>query len=126
MPTRYVLDAHAWVEYLRGSPPGQKVRQLVDTGSVYTGSATLADVVAHVAIAGGDAGLAARAIQTLSEIVDLDSELALKAAERYARMKKAGQKVSMSQAILQETAKKVGAEIISGDRGLSSGRANVV
>lgn len=122
MPNRYVLDAHAWVEYLRGSPPGKRVRDIIDSSSVYTSSVTLAGVVAHVEGQGQDAALAARAIQTLSDIVELDSELALRAADRFARAKKADKKASLEQAYLLETAKKVGAEIVSGDKSFVSGR----
>ena len=104
MPDRYVLDAHAWAEYLRGSPPGKRVKELVERGNIYTTAATLAEVVGHVAREGEDSALAARAIQTLSEIVEIDSELAVAAGDRYARMRKADPQASMSQAYLIEAA----------------------
>jgi predicted nucleic acid-binding protein len=122
MPARYVLDAHAWAEYLRGSPPGKRVKELVDSGQVYTTAATLAEVVAHVEKEGADSALAARAVQTLSEIIEIDSDLAIAAADRYARMSKSDPQATMSQAYLIEAAKKTGAEIVSGDRKLKSGR----
>jgi len=122
MPNRYVLDAHAWVEYLRGSSPGRRVRDMIESASVYTSSLTLAEVVAHVETQGQDAGIAARAIQTLSEIVELDSELAMRAADRYVRAKKTDKHATLEHAYLLETAKKVGAEIISGDKSFISGR----
>jgi predicted nucleic acid-binding protein len=118
MPDRYVLDAHAWVEYLRGSPPGKRVRDIVERGDIYTSSLTLAEVVGYVSKEKGDASIAARAIQTISEIVEVDNKIALKAASRYARMKKG----SLEQAYLTETAKKLGAEIVSGDKSFVSGR----
>jgi predicted nucleic acid-binding protein len=117
MPNRYVLDAHAWAEYLRGSPPGKRVKEILESGSAYTTATTLALLVAHVRRQGADAALAARAVQTMSEIVEIDSKLALKAAERYARGE-----VSLEQAIILEAAKGVGAEIMSGDKNFSSGR----
>jgi predicted nucleic acid-binding protein len=118
-----VLDAHAWVEYLRGSPPGKRVKELVERGSIYTTAVTLSEVVGHVAREGEDSALAARAMQTLSEIVEIDSELAVAAGNRYARMRKADPQARMSQAYLIEAAKKVGAEIVSGDKKLKSARA---
>jgi predicted nucleic acid-binding protein len=118
MPTRYVLDAHAWVEYLRGSPPGKRVRDYIESGDIYTSSVSLANVSAHVAKHSQNADIAARAIQSLSDVVELDNELALRAAKRYARMKKK----DWEQVYVLETAKKLGAEIVSGDKNFSSGR----
>jgi predicted nucleic acid-binding protein len=110
------------VEYLRGSSPGKCVRDIIASSSVYTSSITLAEVVAHVENQGQDAGIAARAIQTLSEIIELDSELALHAADRYSRAKKTDKHATLERAYLLETAKKVGAEIVSGDKSFVSGR----
>jgi len=121
-----VLDAHAWAEYLRGSPPGKRVKELVDSGAIYTTSLTLAEVVSYVAGEGADFNLAVRAIQTLSDIIELDSDLSIKAADRYARMKRAYKGATLSQAYLIEAAKKVGAEIVSGDKNLVSGRAILI
>jgi len=117
MPTRYVLDAHAWAEYLRGSPPGRRVRELVESGSVYTTAVTLAELAGHVARQGEDVPLAVRAVQTVSEIVPIDSELAVKAAERSVRGK-----IPLRHAYVIEAAKRLGAEIVSGDRKLGSAR----
>jgi predicted nucleic acid-binding protein len=117
MPNRYVLDAYAWVEYLRGSPPGRRVRDVIENSSIYTSSVTLAEVAAHVAKSKGDIDLAARAIQSISDIVELDNELALKAAKRYAHSKD-----TLEHAYIVETAKKLGAEIVSGDKSFVSAR----
>ena len=121
MPNRYVLDAHAWAEYLRGSPPGKRVKEILESGNAYTTATTLALLVAHVKRQGADALLAARAVQTMSEIVEIDSKLALKAAERYARGE-----VSLEQAIILEAAKGLGAEIVSRDKNFSSGRVILI
>ena len=110
------------MEYLRGSPPGTRVREIVDRGDIYTTSLSLSEVVGHVAKSDQNAGIAARAIQTLSEIVNLDNELALAAAKRFARMKKSRGSNTMAQAYLIEAAKKLGAEIVTGDKTLVSGR----
>jgi len=123
---RYVLDAHAWIEYLRGSPPGHRVRKLVDSGLIYTNALTLSEVVDHVARQGQDSALAARAVKTLSDIIDIDDELAIRAAKRHARMKRSLRKATLVQAYLVETAKKLGAEIVTGDKKLISGRAILI
>jgi len=123
---RYVLDAHAWIEYLRGSPPGLRVRELMASDLIYTNALTLSEVVYHVAGQGQDANLAARAVQTLSHVVEIDNELAIKAAKRHARMKRSVRRTTLSQAYLVETAKKLGAEIVTGDKELISGRAILI
>ena len=123
---RYVLDAHAWIEYLRGSPPGLRVRELMASDLIYTNAMTLSEVVYHVAGQGQDANLAARAVQTLSHVVEIDNELAIKAAKRHARMKRSVRRTTLSQAYLVETAKKLGAEIVTGDKELISGRAILI
>lgn len=123
MPNRYVLDAHAWAEYLRGSPPGRCVKEILEGGEIYTTSLTLAEVVSHVEREKQDSALAARAVQTMSEIIDVDSALAIAAAERQGR---SGGKMTLGHAILVEASKKVGAEIVSGDKKLDSARAIMV
>ncbi len=125
-PPRYVLDAHAWIEYLRGSPPGLRVRNLINNGLVYTNALTLSEVVDHVASQGQDYALAARAVKTLSDIVEIDDELAVSAAKRHARMKRSVKKTTLGQAYLVETAKRFGAEIVTGDKSLISGRAILI
>ncbi len=123
---RYVLDAHAWIEYLRGSPPGRRVREMVEESTIYTTALTLAEVVDHVAQAGEDSGLAARAIKTLSDVVKIDDELAVKAAKRHARISKRLKDFTLGQAYLIETAKSLGAEIVTGDKRLSSARSVLI
>jgi len=123
MPNRYVIDSHAWAEYLRGSPPGRRVKEIVESGEVYTTSLTLAEVVSHVANEKQDSALAARAIQTISEIIDVDSALAIAAAERQGRGER---KMTLRHALLIEASKKVGAEIVSGDKKFASARAIMV
>jgi predicted nucleic acid-binding protein len=119
MPNRYVIDSHAWAEYLRGSPPGRRVKEIVEDGEVYTTSLTLAEVVSHVGREKQDSALAARAIQTISEILDVDSALAVAAAERQGR---SDRRMTLGHAILIEASKKIGAEIVSGDKRLISAR----
>lgn len=122
MPDRYVLDAHAWVEYLRGSSPGARVKKIVESAELFTSPLTLAEVLAHVQAQGGDPDTASRAILTLSDIVEIDSAIAIDAARRAA----GGPKNALSQAYTLEIAKKMGANILSGDKSFVSARVRNV
>jgi len=43
MSRRYVIDAYAWIEYLRGSEKGEHVKKILEMDNeVYTCSVTLA------------------------------------------------------------------------------------
>jgi len=89
-----VVDTYAWIEYFRGTKKGEVVKNyLLSSSSIYTPSIVLAEVaVARKYIREGVPSDMVkerlRAITSISAIVHIDAELALKAGETYLELLK--------------------------------------
>jgi len=121
-----VVDTYAWIEYFRGTRKGEVVKNyLLSSSSIYTPSIVLAEVARKYireGIPGDVVKERLRAITSISAIVHIDAELALKAGEtylellEYSKKQQLKQKPSLNDAIVLATARKLGAKVITGDQ----------
>ena len=108
-----VMDSSAWIEYLRGTERGKKIKEAM-TGELYTPALVVTEVIAHMdkTNEGDDAY---RAIATLSIIMVANAQLALDAARFYRVLRKKNSKFSYGDAHVVATAHALEGTIITCD-----------
>ena len=116
---RYVMDTSAWIEYLRGSKQGVRIKNLIrplgKVVEVITPTIVLAEMRKHYIVKGLE-GFESdlRTVRALSDNVpDLDGETALLAGKL--RSEKDMDEMSLSDCILLAVAKRMAAKVISTD-----------
>ena len=117
MTSRYVVDAYAWIEYLRGSHAGETVKSLLasEESEIYTCAVTLAEVVSKTAREGGDAEAAYDVLQSNSTIVSADGLLSKDAGALHATLRKTVPDFGLADAYVLALARKTKAKVLTGD-----------
>jgi predicted nucleic acid-binding protein len=114
--TSYVVDAWAWVEYLRGSEVGQLVKREFELGSeILTSVISMAEVISKFRREGLDAESAWQAVTSLSKTVPVKENDAKEAGIIHATTKKVTPNFSLGDAFVLQTARKQGCRILTGD-----------
>ena len=107
-----ILDASVWVEYFADRPKASLVEPLVsDPSSVIVPAVVLYEVYKRIKVGiGDDAAEAAIGRMLLSEVVALDCDLALQAADVSVF-----DRLAMADAMILATARAYGAELVTLD-----------
>jgi predicted nucleic acid-binding protein len=116
MSERIVADAYAWVEYLDGTPRGEKLRAILEgDAEVYTSAVTLAEVVSKAARAGRDHQTAYAVIHGNSTVVDANEQLSNQAGVLHAEIRRTVHDFGLADAYVLATARRLGAKVLTGD-----------
>jgi len=117
-----VIDTYAWVEYLLGSKIGAKARAYIEGGRGLTPSIVLCELRRWY-LREIEAGRRSQRemqthftyIESITEIVPLDSSLALQTGESDFLMKKRVKDWPLADSVIYATAKSRSAQLVSGD-----------
>ena len=117
-----MIDTYAWVEYLLGSKIGAKARAYIEGGRGLTPSIVLCEMRRWY-LREIEAGRRSQRemqthfayIESITEIVPLDSSLALQAGESDFLMKKRVKDWPLADSVIYATAKSRSAQLVSGD-----------
>lgn len=115
--SRYVVDAWAWVEYLKGSKPGLAVKELLadESSEVFTCAITLAEVISKVARESWDVKAAYSLLSSNSQIVSINEDLSVEAGLTHFEMRKTLKDFGLADAYVLATARKLGSKVLTGD-----------
>lgn len=107
----------AWIEHLRGTDKGEKVRSALDdeNNAVLTSSVTVAEVISKFAREGLETEGPYTAITTSSKVVELGSEDAKEVGTLHAAVKKGRPNFSLADAVVLQLARKEKARVLTGD-----------
>ena len=114
---RYVIDAHAWIEYFIGSNRGNAVRKILesDDNEIFTSILTISEVVSKTKRENHDAEQKFVDIVNLSKIFFINIEFAREAGILHAEIRKKIKDFGMADAVVLLTARKLEAKIVTGD-----------
>lgn len=114
---RYVIDAHAWIEYFIGSDKGEEVKKILesDDNEIFTSITTIAEVVSATKRENRDAEDKYADIINLSKIFFISPEFAKEAGILHAETRKKVKDFGLADAFVLLTARKLGAKIVTGD-----------
>ena len=115
--TSYVEDAYARIEYLDGTPRGERVRDLLEDprSSAVTSPVTLAEIVNKFLWKGLDPTVALKAIEDNSTILQVDTSLAKPAGELHAELRKKERDFGLADAFVLATARNKASKVLTGD-----------
>lgn len=115
--TKIVVDAFAWIEYLKGSDKGSNVKKLLETdyNEIITCSTTIAEVISKVLRTNQDAQIALNHINNFSKVIEVSQEISVLAGEIHFNEKKKNENFGMLDSFVAATARKINAKILTGD-----------
>ncbi len=114
---KFVIDSWAWVEYLRGSSRGGRVRELLEEkkNELFTHAVSVAEVVSKLRRANLDYGEAWRAIASNSKIVIPSGADAFETGLLHASMKRERRNFSLADTFVLLSARQNRARVLTGD-----------
>lgn len=114
---RYVVDSWAWIEHLRGSEAGRKVRTFLkdERNVILTSSVTVAEVISKFTREGLETEEAYSAMANSSKLMSLGPDDAKEAGVVHATTKKKRPNFSLSDAVVLHLARKDKARVLTGD-----------
>ena len=119
---KLIVDSSAWIEYLDGSPEGEKVRKYFKEKQLFTSTNCVAEIIARALRTGISIELIKTVLNVQSTIVNIDFDTGYQAGIIYTELRKQKPKISLSDAMTLAIAKKIEAKILTFDndfRGLA-------
>jgi predicted nucleic acid-binding protein len=117
-----VIDTYAWVEYLIGSRIGTKAKDYIETGQALTPSIVLVELrkwylreIEEGRRSEREMQLHFQFIESVTEVVLLDTSLALKAGETDFLMKKRVRNWPIADSVIYATARSRAAQVVTVD-----------
>ncbi len=113
----YLLDTHAWIEYVDGSQKGQTVQALFESAdnSFATVEPCLAEIRYWCARKNRDFGAFLAVIRTNSSILPMSAEEWIESGEEKFEQRKKTKDIGLIDCALLVKQRKTGAKIVSGD-----------
>ena len=114
--SEYVVDSWAWIEYLKGSNRGLRIKEEIEKCSILlTNSISVAEVISKVKRNEMDVEIAWNAMVNLSKTVPCYEDFSKEAGLAHAEIKKKTPNFSLGDAFVLQTARKFAAKILTGD-----------
>lgn len=126
MSYEYVIDAYAWIEYFRGSKPGEKAKHYIEEENSATPTIVIAELSRKLlkevergveTVEGRRAKL--EFVGTVTEIVDLSRDIAELSGEIDIERRNRVENWGLADSIILATAQKSNAKIVTGDKHFS-------
>ena len=114
---KYVIDAHAWIEYFLGTDRGNKIKMILEPegNEIFSSIITIAEVVSVTKRENRDAEQKYIDMINASKIYGINSEFAKEAGILHAEIRKKIKDFGLADAFVLLTARKLGAKIVTGD-----------
>jgi predicted nucleic acid-binding protein len=115
--SEYVIDAYAWIEYLRGTRAGERVKAVFEEENIetYTCAVTVAEVASKTVREGQDVDVAYRILLNNSQVVNVDEEVSRRAGLLHAEMRRSEKDFGLADAYVLATARKLKSRVLTGD-----------
>lgn len=114
--TDWIADSWAWVEYIRGSDKGKKLRDELESGSeIFTHPVTIAELVSKFRRENLDVETVWKAVNSTSRVITVDSLDAKDAGLTHASTKAKRPNFSLADAFVLQSARKLNCRILTGD-----------
>ena len=114
---RVLIDSSAWIEYLFGTPQGEKVKHIIeDKNSIcYTPNIVRTEVISKLIRTGHDTEKAIQTIKQLSIPPIEEPEYFFEAGKKHAELRKSNKNISAADAIIITIAEKNNLKVLTKD-----------
>jgi predicted nucleic acid-binding protein len=110
-----ILDSSAWIEFFNRNNQGERVKEVLDGGNCNTCITSIAEVTNHAVKKGIDANPLIDKIEQLSEVIDMDRDIATMAGRINFERKKQVKKWGMLDSFVLASALKYDQKILTTD-----------
>lgn len=116
--TDYILDAHAWIEYLIGSEKGEKINKIIEdpNNNIFTSLITLSEIISITKRENRDYEQAYKHMLYLSKLTGLSPEFSMEVGLLHADIKKRIKDFGLADTFVLAAARKLNAKVITGDK----------
>jgi len=112
-----VVDSYSWIEYVRGSEKGRKAKPIIEGRKTCTPMIVIAELSSKYHRENPDLWEEVLDfILSTSAVADLSLQIAAEAGKTRNEMRKARKGFGMADAVILETARAYGSEVLTGDR----------
>lgn len=112
---KYVLDSWAWIAYFDGTEPGKRVDHIILSAEAFTSAVTVAEVLSKAERQGKNTEKIFDFMVSLSKVIDVNPDIAKAVGLLHAQIKKSSPNFSLADAFTLQTAKHLGAKVLTGD-----------
>lgn len=117
---KYVVDSYSWADYFDGNAAGIKIKQIIEDESneIITNAVNIAEITNFLKRKGFTDQQAASTIAVIASIAQIHSpntDFSIKTGLLYHEMRKTQKDFGLIDAFVLQTAKELGAKIITGD-----------
>ena len=114
---KYVIDAHAWIEYFEGNKSGEKVRKIIENpkNEIITNILNLSEISSFFQRKGINSNQPIHIIFSISKIYNFDSEFSIGAGTLHGKIKKQIKNFGLIDAFILLTARKLNAKVLTGN-----------
>src|SRR3989344_5921800 len=114
---KILIDSSAWIEYLEGSPKGERVREIFSgDNELYVLNFIISEVISKIKRKNMNEELAYRAIITNSKVLNLTPRIAKNAGLLHAEMKKKIKDFGLADALILATARVMNMKVLTEDK----------
>jgi len=114
---KILIDSSAWIEYLEGSPKGERVREIFSgDNELYVLNFIISEVISKIKRKNMNEELAYRAIITNSKVLNLTPRIAKSAGLLHAEMKKKIKDFGLADALILATAREMNMKVLTEDK----------
>ena len=114
---KILIDSSAWIEYLEGSPKGERVREIFSgDNELYVLNFIISEVISKIKRKNMNEELAYRAIITNSKVLNLTPRIAKNAGLLHAEMKKKIKDFGLADALILATAREMNMKVLTEDK----------
>ncbi|MCX8183110.1 MAG: type II toxin-antitoxin system VapC family toxin [Crenarchaeota archaeon] len=133
MSYKYVIDVYAWIEYFRGSKPGEEAKRYIEEENSATPTVVIAELSRKLLkeVERGVETMEGRRtklefVGIITEIVDLSRSIAELSGEIDVERKKRVGNWGLADSIILATARKSNAKVVTGDKHFADLRDEVI
>ncbi|MBI3032177.1 PIN domain-containing protein [Candidatus Woesearchaeota archaeon] len=114
---KYVIDACGWIEYCNGTEAGKKVKEIIDNpkNEIVTNIVTIAELTSCFRRNNAVFEEEKKGILSRSKIFEINLEFASEAGVLHAETKQKRKNLSLSDAFVLLTARRIGGKIVTCD-----------
>ena len=115
--TRYIVDSFAWIEYFEATKRGIAAKNIIEdeTNDIFTHVFSLAEIASRLSRSGIEPSSPIEKIMSLSEIIDINNEISVRAGRLHAEVRKEIKDFGLVDAFILLSAQENMFKILTGD-----------
>lgn len=114
----YIVDSYSWMDYFDGNSAGKEVKKYIENSSfnIVTNILCIAEIMSAIKRKKGNFEEAYKSIVAFSKVYSFDHKFSMESGLLHAEIKEKVKNFGLIDAFVLNTARKLNAKIITGDK----------